>query len=108
MEEKINKEDIRMLKSIVQISYGQEPISLNDIMKEWNIGFNRTLIYLKILEFLNIVESKPRKLVVSVSDAFKIIDHLGGKDMNIFDNIIGYEHIKIELERLVDCINNKE
>ena len=108
MEEKINKEDIRMLKSIVQISYGQEPISLNDIMKELNIGFNRTLIYLKILEFLNIVESKPRKLVVSVSDAFKIIDHLGGKDMNIFDNIIGYEHIKIELERLVDCINNKE
>ena len=48
MEEKINKEDIRMLKSIVQISYGQEPISLNDIMKELNIGFNRTLIYLKI------------------------------------------------------------
>ena len=54
------------------------------------------------------MESKPRKLVVSVRDAFKIIDHLGGKDMKFFDNIIGYEHIKIELERLVDCINNKE
>ncbi len=28
--------------------------------------------------------------------------------MGHFDNIIGYEHIKIELERLIDCINNKE
>ncbi len=28
--------------------------------------------------------------------------------MSNFRNIIGYEHIKIELERLIDCINNKE
>ena len=56
MKEKINEEDINLLKSIVQISYGQDPISLNEIMNKLNIGFNRTLIYLKILEFLNIVK----------------------------------------------------
>ena len=29
------------------------------------------------------------------------------KDMKNFKNIIGYDHIKKELERLIDCINNK-
>ena len=28
--------------------------------------------------------------------------------MGNFENIIGYEHIKNELERIIDCINNKE
>ena len=28
--------------------------------------------------------------------------------MKHFENIIGYEHIKFELERIIDCINNKE
>ena len=28
--------------------------------------------------------------------------------MGHFEGIIGYEHIKNELERLIDCINNKE
>jgi cell division protease FtsH len=28
--------------------------------------------------------------------------------MGNFENIIGYDHIKAELERLIDCINNKE
>ena len=28
--------------------------------------------------------------------------------MKHFENIIGYEHIKYELEKIIDCINNKD
>lgn len=107
MKEKLNEDDIKILKSIVKISNGHEKISINDIMNELSIGFNRVLDYLKKLELLKIVEQNG-KMIVSADDAYKIIDHLGGKEMSNFDNIIGYEHIKIELERLIDCINNRE
>ena len=28
--------------------------------------------------------------------------------MKHFENIIGYEHIKYELEKIIDCIKNKD
>ena len=28
--------------------------------------------------------------------------------MKYFDNIIGYEHVKYELSKIIDCLNNKE
>ena len=28
--------------------------------------------------------------------------------MNYFENIIGYEHIKLELSKIIDCINNRD
>ena len=28
--------------------------------------------------------------------------------MNHFEEIIGYDHVKKELERIIDCINNQE
>lgn len=108
MKEKFNEEDIKVLKAIVQISAKKDLISINDIMDKLSIGFNRASRYLKILESLRIIELNSRKFITSASDAYKIIDNFGGKKMDNFKDIIGYEPIKIELERLIDCINNKE
>ena len=103
----MKKEDLKILKDIVKMIECQDPISINSIMNEMSIGFNRAKRYLSELAELKIVTLEPRKMIVSYSKAINILNKLGD-NMGNFENIIGYESIKVELERIIDCINNRE
>ena len=65
-----------MLKDIVDTAKKLDVISMNTVQNELQLGFNSTSKYLNLLEDLNIIsKDKPRKLLVSKEEAYKIIDN---------------------------------
>ncbi len=65
----------QMLKDIVDIASKLDTVSMNVIQTELKLGFNRVSKFLTLLEDLNIISTdKPKKILKSKDEAYKIID----------------------------------
>lgn len=103
------EKDIKLLKDILNVIYDNKSFSVNHIINDLQIGFNRAKHYLNLLDELKIISLDKKELLVSHDEALEILNKKEGeKGMNYFNNIIGYEHVKKELNVLIDILNNKE